>query len=410
VPNDDESAQLIQHQPIGVPEISVNLLPITTSTTRSSSILNKLISKAQSDAVTTTPKQQYLHIGEIFSILDSKFPQLRRKDVDGDNEISDMVEIEVPLVGNEFAKNYHVDVDRINNEINADGESEEVSNKEIPEGYVEINIAPTTTTTESIEVTDFQSPPAVEATFEDLFETTSSRSHPKDLSSRDMESVESKLMDHWRHLENVGDDFITNRPNDFYLHGFKPRMSVSVYVNSRKKCCDQQSSCKQVRFSKKHDYDILPEYIPADSDEDLFFSSDPKVYFEQKNQLKSRRAADGGFFSSFTSLTPAPRNTMPSVNIPTSFKKPSFFERLEHESSIERTERVNKDLGNLMKFVAVWSHVDKFLSDRARSIVKKIAYLGDDDYTDNFVGSARKNNVAKESVKNSIAIDNEPFT
>lgn len=409
--SDDESEKALQHSDelsIGVPEISVNLLPITTITpTRSPSILNMLIPKSPSE---TTTSRQYLRLGEIFSLLDSKFPQLKRRhqDVEDYNEISndpsaDMVEIEMPVVGNEFARDFHVDVERLNNEINVHrGGSEE---DKVPEGYVEISVMPdtTSTSTESA-VNDFQSP--TETTFENIFETSSSHGHPEEFSSRSVvvDGIESKLMNSW---EPEG-DLTTTKPLEFYSNGQKSPMNVVIIINSRKNSRNRHPNCKQVHFVKKYDYEILPEYIPVDSDEDLFFKNEPSTYMEKRNQLK--RAADGGFFGSDFSLTPAPRKLMQGVSLNTfnAIKKPSFVERLENESSIERSERLNKGLGNLMKFIAVWAHVDKFVSERARSVVKKLAYMSDDDYGDIVASPRRKTD---DNFKNALTkLDDEPFT
>lgn len=407
--SDDESEKALQKSDvlsIGVPEISVNLLPITTITpTRYPSILDVLMPKSQSE---TTTSKQYLHLGEIFSLLDSKFPQLKRhQDVDY-NEISndpsaDMVEIEMPVVGNEFARDFHVDVERLNNEINVHrgggGGSEE---DKVPEGYVEISIMPDTTTKTTAEsvMTDFQS--STEAISEEVFETSSSNGHSEEFTSRKvMEGIESKLMNSW----GPEVDFTTAKPLEFYSHGMKSPMSVTIIINSRKKGCNRHPNCKQVHFVKKYDYDILPEYVPVDSDEDLFFKNEPNTYMEKRNQLK--RAADGGFFGSDFSLTPAPRKPIQQLSMNTfnTIRKPAFVERLESESSIERSERLNKGLGNLMKFVAVWAHVDKFVSERARSVVKKLAYMSDDDYGD-IVASPRRENLKNSLIKG----DDEPFT
>lgn len=416
----DESVAL-QQQESPIPEISVNFLPITTTT---SSILGKLMPKSQQIDTTTT--KQHLHLGEIFSsLLDSKFPQLKRHrddDFNEDyNEISpDMLEIEMPVVGNEYAKNYQVDVDRLNNEINnmprSDMTSEEDGSNKVSEGYVEISLMPETTTIseQSMEVTNnFQSSTDRETTFKNYLETTPP--HSSISSSKiaiDMEGVESKLMNSYGYADD--DRVTTGKPLEFYSHGKRNPMNVVIYLNSHGASRYQyHPRCKQVH-TPKHDYDIFPEYTQIDSDEDLFFKNDPSIYVEKRNQLK--RAADAGFFSSATSLTPAPRNSMSSLNFNT-IRKPSFIERLESESSVERTERLNKGLGDLMKFIAVWAHVDKFVSDRARSIVKKLAYMSDDDYGDIVVGSPRKHSHAnhaiedREILKNSMAkIDNEPFT
>jgi hypothetical protein len=432
--NHDESEALEQQKKsdifsIGVPEISVN--PLTTTTVRSPSILSKLMAgKTSGEKIATTTPKQYLHLAEIFSLFNSKFPQLRRGDATDDNEISDtsadMIEIEVPLVGNEFARNFNVDAERINNEINVDKESDEDVN-EVPEGYVEISIMPSTTTeTQSKEITDFQSFGDT-TTFENFFETSPSYSHPTENPSHkslsdDMEGVESKLMDHWNHLENVGDDFGTTQQTEFYTRKHSP-MTVTIVVNSQTSRCKNNPQCRQVNFAK-HYYDIDRQY-PTDSDEDLFFKSEPSVYSEKRNQLKSRRAVDDGFFN-FPRLTPSDNNylnfpqpapvlrgNMPPINL----KKPKWIEKIESESSLERSERVNKDLGNMMKLVAVWAHLDKFVSNRARSIVGKVAGFDDPPAFHGLLGASNPNESdcgdLREEIRKLKAVmpkKDEPFT
>lgn len=407
--------------PIGVPEISINLL--TPTTMRSPSIFNKLMAgKTSGEKIAATTPKQYLHLSEIFSLFNSKFPQLKRKDAIDDNEISDtsadMIEIEVPLVGNEFARDYNVGVERINDEIYMHKESDEdESVNVIPEGYVEISIMPATTTeTQSKEITDFQTSFGDTTAFENYFQTSPSPSYPTEISSYtslndDMEGVESKLMDQWN--DDVGDDFGTTRQTEFYTRKHSP-MSVTIVVNGQTSRCRNNPQCRQVNFAK-HSYNIDRQY-QTDSDEDLFFKSEPHVYSEKRNQLKSRRAADDGFFNNFPRLppadnnyfnfpqpAPAPRANMPLMN----FQKPKWIERLENESSLERSERVNKGLGNMMKLVAIWAHLDKFVTGRARSILQKAAFMSDDGH---LLGSSNPSEYDEIKLAKVLPKSNEPFT
>lgn len=431
--NHDESEALEQQKEfdipsIGVPEISVN--PMTTTTVRSPSILKRFMAgKSSREKMTATPKQ-YLHLADIFSTFNSKFPQLKRVDASKDNLISDtsaeMIEIEVPLVGSEFTRNFNVDVERIKSGINFNKESEEDINEiEVPEGYVEISVMPATTTeTLSKETTNFQSLDGDSTTFESFHETfpsvvytTENPSH-KSL-TEDMEGVENKVMNQWNHLDDVGDDHSTTQKTEFHTRKHSP-MIVTIVVNGQKSRCRDNSQCRQVNFAK-HYYDIDRQY-PVDSDEDLFFNSEPYVYSEKRNQLKSRRAADDGYFgfprsdnNYFNFPQPVPRANMP----PMSYKKPKWIEKLENESSIERSERVNKNLGDMMKMVAIWAHLDKFATNRARSIVGKILNLGFDEpsYDNNVLKSSssrdRECDDLKEEIeklKELMPKNSEPFT
>lgn len=428
--NHDESEALEQQKKsdifsIGVPEISVNLLSSTTA--RSPSILNKLMAKSSGEKIATTTPKQYLHLTEIFSLLNSKFPQLKRADATDDNEISetsaDMIEIEVPLVGNEFARNFNVDVERINNEVNVHKESDEDVNEAVPEGYVEISIMPATTTeAQSTETTNFQTPFGDTTTFESYFETSPSTSYTKEVSSykslnNDMEGIESRLMDQWSHLHNVGDDFGKKNYQTEYFTRSKPPMSVKIILDPKESRCKNNPKCRQVSFAKSN----IDHQHSTDSDEDLFFETEPHVYFEKRNQLKSRRAADDGFFKfpllksidssqvNFPQPAPAPM-PMPAPRMAQqtlAFRKPEWIEKLERESSMERSERVNKNLGNMMKAVAIWAHFDKFLTDRARSMIKRVAF--DDDY-EPIVGSAHQRTHENIKLKEVSPKSNEPFT
>lgn len=210
-----------------------------------------------------------------------------------------------------------------------------------------------------------------------------------------MEGVESKLMSHWHHLDDVHDDFNPTQKTEFYTRKHST-MPVTIVVNGQKSRCKNNPRCRQVNFRSKNFYDIDREY-PTDSDEDLFFKSEPHVYSEKRNQLKSRRAADDGYFprlipdntlfNNFPQPAPIPKANMQLFNL----QKPKWIEKLETESSLERSERVNKDLGNLMKLVAVWAHLDKFVTGRARSVVQKIVNMDDPLQNNNLLGSSNPN-------------------
>lgn len=131
------------------------------------------MASASGEKIATTTPKQTLHLAEIFSFLNSKFPQLKRKDLSDKNDVesADMIEIEIPLVGSEFTRNFNSE--RIKNEIDVNKESVE-DYDQVPEGYVEISIMPSTTTeTHTNEITDFQGFPGDTTTFQNYFETFS---------------------------------------------------------------------------------------------------------------------------------------------------------------------------------------------------------------------------------------------
>lgn len=442
-----QKSDLLQ-KAIDMPEIKINLLPTTSKTT--SSILNKLLphESLKKDELSLGIKRVTL-LPTLPSINNFKFMQQDNSDDNSvDVQKAEMIEIEVPLIGKEYTR-------RMREKVDVDVDDTVTNNAiEDTDNYIEIKIMPTTSTTvsdtteQSTFIPDFQTFRNIEAGTKSYHQTTSSSySTINDVSSystlastdsnEDMHAIESKLMDqyHSSHssVENVDESLIdkltfeiqeahTDQPiyadtHKKFQHKFPFNVKVVVNNNDQKTSCKNKQSCNQVNFSKKH-LDIDQEYYKDDSDEDIIFKNELNMYNEKPNQLKSRRAADDGFYNPFDpfnsfSLTPAPRfsamnNNFRMPNVPIMNRKPTFLERLENESSLEKSERVNKDLNNLMKFVAVWAHVDKFVSDRARTAIKKLAYMTDEDYTDNFIVGSRKrvdnnlNHIAKNA--------DEPFT
>lgn len=169
--NHDESEALQQQRKsetfsIGVPEIRINQI-----TTTRPSILNRLWASASSgEKIATTTPKQHLNLAEVFSLLTPKLKRRDRDDISDSN--ADMIEIEVPLVGSEFARNFNDE--QIKNEITVDKRSEEVEEhaEEVPGGYVEISILPSTTAeTRTSELTDFQEINSDTTTVKNNFET-----------------------------------------------------------------------------------------------------------------------------------------------------------------------------------------------------------------------------------------------
>lgn len=426
---------------IDMPEIKLNLLPTTSKST--SSILNKLLphDSPQKDEISSAFKRVLPSLPSIDSVM---FMQQDNTDdyTSADMQRAEMIEIEVPVIGSEYIRRTRDKVNRMDYEYDSNGDLIEDSN-----GYYEINAFPATSSSsepESAETTEYQTSSEPEAITKSFYQTPSSSFSTTDTASyystltstestQDMHAIESKLMDQYIHdqnsVENDDDEnLIDEHKQDIlvdqqqsqhsqkqYQHEFPFNVKVIVNNEDPKTSCKNKKSCSQVNFSTKTTHDIDQEYYKDDSDEDLFFESKTDFYSDKTNQVKSRRAADDGFFNAFNtlSLTPAPRfsGLNPKINnnfrVPTP-KKPSFLERLENESSLEKSERLNKDLNNLMKFIAVWSHVDKFVSDRARTTIKKLAYMTDEDYVDNYLVGSRKRN---DKNLNMIAKNaDEPFT
>ena len=335
-------------------------------------------------------------------------------EINNEIEKSDVIEIEVPVIGSEFMRRSYGD-----EEIKAD-DDESVKN------YVEVDKLTTfsdllANDDASTFSSDFQTH---STTYKNVFETTTqvedatteqvttnsevnfiyADSRVKNFPISDIQSVESKLMEQWKASDNMIDDslesevFTTMRPRVNPKFPF----NVKIVVNNEeeRKSCKSKTSCSQVSFAGSKQRDIDPQYYTDYSDEDLFFRTIPERFYDQPNEIRSRnakRAADD-------MITPAPRfPQLPAVRgLP--LKKPAFIERLENESSLERSERVNKNLDGLMRFISVWAQVDKFVSDRARGAIKRIAYLTD-DYDDSILGS--KHRVDRLEPKRGI---DEPFT
>lgn len=336
-----------------------------------------------------------------------------------DNEIenSDVIEIKVPVIGSEYARFRH-DQQPITNKnqlvVN------EISDNS--KGYAEVGIF-TTQPTSDLSTTDgvltfsvdFQTSSGDTTTSSSVIETTTQTVDAETTSSvgdeiiestsnanptEDIQSVESKLIEQWKAADSMTDDFLESE-----LFTLKPRrrpkfpFNVKIIVNNEdeKKSCKSKTSCNQVRVSRSRHDDIDPQFYIDYSDEDLYFQSEPNRYYDGPNELRARNARRAN--DDMSPFTPAPR--FPPIR---GLKKPAFVERWENESSFERSERINKNLDGLMKFVAVWAHVDKFVSDRARSAISKLAYItGGDDYDDRILGSKKRNEMSKRTV-------DDPFT
>lgn len=316
---------------------------------------------------------------------------------DENNEIQhgDVIEIDVPVIGS-FSKlrKYHSD----NNKIHTNEAAYKLK------GYDESSF----TTKQSFDISqtvdvmtftpDFQKAPDdgmtlrndIEITTQLIdAETSSGIQHLKiesdfEYTTEDIRSAQSKFMEQWKTADDMIDGSFESKIFTLQTQRrSKYPFNVKINVNNKdgKKSCRSKSSCSQV--SRSRDNRDEPQFLNEYSDEDLFVKSEPDQYFKRPNGLRARsarRAADD------MPITPAPR--FPPIR---GIKKPSFIENLENESSLERSERINKNLDAFVRFISVWAQVDKFISDRARGAVKKLSYLSGDDYTDDFsLGSKRR--------------------
>lgn len=423
---DDAQLQQLSDNPNGTieSEIKINHLPPST-TARISSLFNfKLLNAMESS----------------------------EDDINNEIEKSDVIEIEVPLIGSEFMRrSYNVDELKVDEESTKDNAETETSTTfsdlSKPDGALTFSsvfkssaIHPTTfknaveTTTQvrddSVQVRDspqvrdtvtafgeaatlysdaatkIEDSPAVQTTTKSNEIRNYVNSHFYNFDN-DLQSMESKLMEQWK----AADSMIDASPEIEVFTTVKPRVhpkfpfNVKIVENSddKRKSCKSKTSCSQVSFAGSSQSDIDPQFYTDYSDEDLVFRSIPGRFYEKPNEIRpknAKRAADD-------IITPAPRfPPMPQVrglNLP-ALRKPGFIERLESESSIERSERVNKNLDNLMRVISVWAQVDKFVSDRARGAIKRIAYLTD-DYDDFTLGSKHRGS----RLEPKRAVD-EPFT
>lgn len=303
---------------------------------------------------------------------------------------SDVIEIEVPIIGSEFIKR--------RDQVDAPRQEEIVSKVaagDIKSERDEQPLTPPSTaafqpsSVNVAEVTAATTPPTVTKHFE-----------------RDYHEKIPAFVD------EDGRIFAIKKPSKLKIHanGLLP-LSIKIYVDTvdEKKSCKTKTSCRQVNFAgaskveqqQQREHDIDLQFYTEYSDEDLVFND-----YRSSNGLRSRNAKRAAMPGDDSVVTPAPRMpVIPGIPGLPAFRKPAILERLENESSMERAERINNDLDSLMKFVAVWAHVDKFVSERVRSTVKKLSYLANDgDYDDGaFVGSARR----RASKKTDL---DDPFT
>lgn len=361
----------------------------------------------QLPAVSSPPRISSLFNFNKLNLLPARNTMESDEDEAKEIENVDVIEIEVPVIGNEFM--------RKRKESDKEEADAELATSKDAQNPTEINIFVTSDlsviTTESHDIltfpTDVQTFDNDATSFENVIETTTHAAGTETLpagdeateesQTDDIQSVESKLMEQWKADDNMIDGSSESKMFTIQSRAYpKYPFNVKIVVNNEDewRSCKSKTSCSQVSFARSKNTDIDPEFYVDYSDEDLFFKSEPDRYFKMANELRprnARRAADDMF-------TPAPR--FPPLR---GIKKPSFLERLEQESSLERSERINKNIDGLMRFISVWAQVDRFVSDRTRGAIKRIAYLaGDDDYADDSLGSKQR-----KETKRMVA---DPFT
>lgn len=57
----------------------------------------------------------------------------------------------------------------------------------------------------------------------------------------------------------------------------------------------------------------------------------------------------------------------------------SFLQIKQKEMELERAQRVNRNFERILQLVNILGQVDSFLSDRTKSILRKLALLAEDD-------------------------------
>lgn len=333
-------------------------------------------------------------------------------DLNKEIEKNDVIEIEVPVIGIDYVKAKKEQQSKNENtlEINEDVDTNEYNVHTLD--LVQDDVFTTQSTSDLSAndniltfTADFQTSFSDETTNQNIVETTTQTEPQVDdadtttvsdeakIESTDetqtyrIQTVESKEIEQWKAADSpmIDGSFESKLLTVKSLHYPKYPFKVKIVVNKEdeKKSCKSKRSCSQVRASRSKDLDIDPEFYADYSDEDEDFENDPQMRPSVLRSRNAKRAADDV-------VTPAPRlQPFQPLQPFAGIKKPSFIEQWENESSLERSERINKNLDGLMRVVGVWAHVDRFVSDRARSAIQKIAYLTGDDYGDIALGSKR---------------------
>ncbi|CAO1304692.1 unnamed protein product [Diamesa hyperborea] len=346
--------------------------------------------------------------------------QLDSEESNQETQRADVIEIEVPVIGSEFGRVAEVELDQYENRLN-DSDSgvdrdrflefdmltmnstEEIQSSstfftetttELPQTIDEIteettieNKSHELATTERVSTTTEWSRFEIVNSFDELMKAESQIVEQIVSLEEEIEHFEKKLIE----IDDVVEDLTFKIQPEPEVTTIKVTVlednktipevkttNVKIIVNKpdNKKSCKNFTSCYQVQYSKpKTTEATLIVKNEADLDESVEDLSSEYASDKHRNEMRSRnarKAADDDF------PTPAPRFNPLFRNI--NIKKPAFIEKLESETSVERTERVNTGIERLMRFVSVVAQVDSYVANRARSAFKKLAHVyGDDD-------------------------------
>lgn len=307
---------------------------------------------------------------------------------------SDMIEIDIPIIGSEFINKRNQDEEENLSKVTVvDHQSFQESKSTVKDEQ------------QPLTSTDFQTSTVKP---ENIEEMTAAASVTSPAVVRNAEN------DHHHKIPAFIDDegriFTIKKSSKLKIPANRLLpLNVKIFVDAvdEKKSCKTKTSCNQVNFAgsgnikneqQQREHDIDLQFYTEYSDEDLVFND-----YQSSNGLRSRNAKRAAMPGDDTMkpLTPAPRIPSFIPGLP-ALRKPAIFDRMENESSMERAERINKDLDSVMKFVAVWAHVDKFITERARTAIRKLAYLtheGGGDYDDSLsmLGSPKRSKLSKLS-------------
>lgn len=367
----------------------------------------------KADTLTTTPRTSLLFKwNDLLPIL--RHMDEETEEIDNELNRADVFEIEVPVIGSEYGRTVQVIADRYDNkheDYKADDSSESfayfktlsTTSRDLP--------ASSSYATDTVTLSnDFQTTSNTETTVANVEKTTAAIDNTEKISnnqavdqSSDRHFAESKNVEQWQAIEELTttqSNTVSDRDKVHFHYFSKDPMSVKIIVNNpeARQMCINNQLCQQVTF-KNNDKSIDPAVYYSDySDEELMYRIESDHY--HSNQLKSRNARR----AAEDTITPAPRFTpiIPGFmsNI---LKKPPLIERLEQETSLERSERINNDLERFAKFVSVLAKVDSFFSNRARTAISRLAKAYG-DYDDSYVSSPQRRQ------KNIRPLDDVPFT
>lgn len=347
--------------------------------------------------------------------------QLDSEEDNQETQLADVIEIEVPVIGSEFGRVAEVELDHYENRLN---DSDPVVDRdrflefdlfamnstEEMDQELQTNTFFTETTTEFPQTDEIVEETTIENKSHELvsterdptttewsrFEIVNSFDELMKAESQvieqfvsleeDIQQLENKLIE----IDDVVEDLTfkiqpepevtTSKVTVLKDSNTIPEIkttSVKIIVNKpdNKKSCKNFTSCYQVQYSKPKTTEatvlIKNEADLDESVEDLSSEYESDKHRNEMRSRNARKAADDDF------PTPAPRFNPLFRNL--NIKKPAFIVKLESETSVERSERVNTGIERLMRFVSVVAQVDSYVANRARSAFKKLAHVYDND-------------------------------